>query len=76
MVVFCVRVFFYHGTSSRIVIKHYETSDNNFNLKNRRIFFMCFMSNGFQTVYDFCKELHLDLTGLHALVLVVSASTY
>ena len=37
---------------------------------------MNFMGNGFETVYYFCKELHLDLTGCHALVSVVSASTF
>ena len=47
----------YYGSYSRILVEHLETS-NNLNLKNTCIFFM-YMGNGFQTVYFFCKELHL-----------------
>ena len=56
---FLVYVFFHYRGYSRIVIKHYETSINNFNFKNRRIFLMCLMGNNVQTVYYFCKLLHL-----------------
>ena len=40
-------------------LEHYETSSSNFNLKDRCIFFMYFMGDGFQTIYCFCKECHL-----------------
>ena len=40
-------------------LEHYETSSNNFNLKNRCIFLMYFIGNGFQTVYYLNKELQI-----------------
>ena len=40
-------------------LKQYHASSNNFNLKNKHIFLMCFLGNGFQTAYLFYKELHL-----------------
>ena len=64
---FCVCVFVYcfcYGTYSRVLVEHYETSSNNFDLKNRCIFHMCFTGNGFKTVYYFCKELNLRSCGV------------
>ena len=55
----CVRVYFCYESCSRVVAEHYETSGNNFNLKNRCMLLMYFMGNSFQTAYDFRKEVHL-----------------
>ena len=40
--------------------KQFETSSNNFNLKKRCIFLLCFMGNGFQPLITFPKRFILE----------------
>ena len=68
--------FFCYESYSRVVVGHLETNSNNFSLKNDARFLCTLWVTAFKPSITFAKTFILDLTGFHALVLVVSGSSY